>query len=107
MTELIINLLSEIVGSAERLGSLPVAAVWAFFSLILLGLLFYDKWLNRKSLEIALEARLEAAKADVLMAAAVEKTYDKVEKLSVEVMELSYKIEGVRECLSGSKRNLL
>lgn len=98
MTDLLVKILTEVIQGAERLGAFSSSSVWAFFCLVLIAFIFYDKRNQKQSYDNAVEARLAAAKADVLIASSVE-------KVAEEVKELRYKIEGVNECLIGLRKS--
>lgn len=79
--ETLFNGLTQLIGGAEKLGALGAAAVWAFFTLILLGYIAWSKRTADKASESAWAARIEEAKADSLIASAMSKMADEIKEL--------------------------
>lgn len=79
--------LDKFISGADRLGALSASGVWAFFCLVFIIYIFWDLRQKKVSAEAAWKARLEEARADTLMAVAIE-------KLASEIQELRYKIDG-------------
>jgi len=79
--ETVFSGLTQLIGGAEKLGALGAAAVWAFFTLILLGYIFWIQRAQKQAAESAWAARLEEAKADAMMASAVEKLADQIKEI--------------------------
>lgn len=90
MNNFISGIISGLIGNAQKLGELSVTSVWAFFTLILIGYIVYDMRIKKQAAESAWNARLEEAKADGLIAAALE-------KMANEIKELRYKIKPTGE----------
>jgi len=84
--------LTDLIGSAERLGTLSAAAIWAFFTLILIGYVFYSKRQESKISEIRLGVRLKDVEADILMSKAIESGLSKV---ADELKEVRHEIERI------------
>ena len=78
------------IGSAEKLGTLSAAAVWSFFTLILIGYIFYSRRLENRTSELRLNARLKDVEADILMSKAIETGFSKV---ADELKEVRHEIE--------------
>lgn len=70
--------LKGIVDNAEKLGTFSAAAVWAFFTLVLIAYIFFDMRAKKQAAALAWQARLKEAEADILMANAVSKLADEV-----------------------------
>ncbi len=81
MIEGLFKLIGALVENAEKLGTFSAAAVWAFFTLVLIGYIFFDMRDKKKAAESAWSARLEEAKADALMASAIEKLADQIREM--------------------------
>jgi len=75
------EIIKYFIGSAEELGALNAQSVWAFFTLVLIGYILYDMKIKKKSSEDAWAARIEEAKADVMIAGALEKLADDIKEL--------------------------
>ncbi len=86
MVDWIFKVVSDVIGNAEKLAGLSVTGVWAFFTLVLIAYIVYDMKLKKQASDSAWDARLEEAKADGLIAAALE-------KMSNEIKELRYRIK--------------
>ena len=75
------NQLNELIDGVLRLEALSVAGVWAFFTLVLIVFLTWLLRTQKQSSEKAWEARIEEAKADGMIASALEKLRDEIREL--------------------------
>lgn len=73
--------LTQLTTSAATLGQLSAQATWAFFTLILIGYIFYTMKTQKEAAQMILEARIKDAEADSLMAQAVDKLADQIKEL--------------------------
>jgi hypothetical protein len=79
--ETLFGALTQLIGGAEKLGTLGAAAVWAFFTLILIFYIVWTQRTQKQASESAWEARIEEAKADGLIASAISKMADEIKEL--------------------------
>lgn len=89
--ETISNIFKNLIDGAERLGALSVAAVWAFFTIILIAYVVWDLRTKKEASELAWQARIKDAETDGLIANAIEKLADQIK-------ELRYKLK----CVGGN-----
>lgn len=85
MTDWIPQLIEGIIKNAERLGALSATAIWAFFTLILIGFITWKMKAESQASEAAWTARIEEAKADGMIANALEKLSDQVKELRFKI----------------------
>lgn len=90
MIENTIKILTEIIGSAEKLGTLSAAAVWAFFTLLLITYIIWNLRAQKQAELKAFEMRIRDSRADLL-------TIKTIEKLVSELRDLKYQIK----CIGG------
>lgn len=79
--------IGHLIGSTENLAKLGAIGAWVFFTLVLILYVVWTQRAQKQSSEQAWEARIEEAKADGMIASAIEKLRD-------EIRELRYKIKG-------------
>lgn len=72
-----------LIKSADKLGSLNSGAIWAFIALYFI----WDTRQKKTSADTAWTARSEEAKADMMMAAAVEKMANEIRELAKEIRD--------------------
>lgn len=80
LTGWIAKVLSGLIGNAERLGALPVAAVWAFFTLVLLVYIVWNLRAQKQAQETTLQMRIKDAESDVMMAQAILQLRDEIKE---------------------------
>lgn len=73
-----IEWIGRLINSAEKLGALPVAAVWAFVAISEALYIFMDARAQHKARELSQKIRLRDAESDILMAQALDKIADEV-----------------------------
>lgn len=81
----IVNIFKNIVDGAERLAGLSVAAVWAFFTIILIAYVIWDQKTKKQASEMAWQARIKDAETDGMMANAIEKLADQIKELRIKL----------------------
>lgn len=79
------DFINHIIGNAEKLGALSAAAVWAFFTLVLIAYIAWDMRIKKQSSDSAWEARLKEAESDSLMANAIEKLSEQIKELRMKM----------------------
>ena len=79
--------LEGVIKSAEKLGGLSSATIWAFISIYFV----WDAKQKKESADKAWTARSEEAKADLMMVAAVDKMSEEIKELRQEVRLLAEK----------------
>lgn len=77
--------INQLLGSTESLAKMGAIGAWVFFTLVLLVERMWVQKTQKQASEQAWQARIEEAKADAMMANAVE-------RLSEQIRELRYKI---------------
>lgn len=92
-----VDFIESIIENAQKLGALSAAAVWAFFTLLLIAYFIYQLKIQRESSRDAWEARKSEAKADLLIAGAVEKTNERFMDLEKKIEDLERKIDRILE----------
>lgn len=75
------NGLTQLIAAADKIGQLSVEGVWALFTMVLIGYIFYNTKTQKESAQLILEARIKDAEADGMMAEAVEKLADQIKEL--------------------------
>lgn len=85
--DIISNIIHQLTSEAENLAKLGAIGAWIFFTIILLLERAWTIKQQKASADHAWEARVEEAKADVMMAGAVE-------KLAEQIRDLRYEIKG-------------
>lgn len=73
--------LEKAIDGAKQLGALDSCSIWALSTLVLLAYIIWDIKLKRGASERAWNARLAEAKADELLANALDKIHDELKEL--------------------------
>lgn len=81
MTDIFIQILDGFINQANRLGLLPAASIWAFFTLILLTYIVWTLKNQRQGEKTNFEMRMKDAETDNAMAHAVEKMAEQIREL--------------------------
>lgn len=79
--------IGQIIHDAKQLGALDPATIWAFVSIALVAYVFFENRRRYKSNDAWQEIRLQEAKADTVMAGAVQKMAGELAELKVIVSE--------------------
>lgn len=77
----IAKIFTNLIEGAEKLGTLSVTAVWAFFTIILIGYIIWDMKIKKEASELAWQARIKDAETDGMVANAIEKLADQIKEL--------------------------
>lgn len=74
--ELVFKTVSDLIGSAEKLGTLSAAAIWALFTLMLITYIVWDLRTKRQMSELSLQVRIKDAESDIRIADAFDKVVE-------------------------------
>lgn len=83
--DVIPQILEKLIWQADNLAKLGAIGAWVFISLYLILERVWTQRTQKAAAEHAWEARVEEAKADVMMAGAVEKLADQIRELRYEI----------------------
>lgn len=83
--DVISQILEKLIWQADSLAKLGAIGAWVFISLYLIIERVWTQRTQKAAAEHAWEARVEEAKADVMMAGAVEKLADQIRELRYEI----------------------
>jgi len=87
--ETLFSSLEKLLKGAENAAALSATGVWALFCFLFIMYIFYDLRQKKNSSERTTDMRLEEARADALMASAIE-------KLANEIKELRYRMDALQ-----------